>query len=158
MIHQHLETTPTNGSRRQPADHHPPGDPYEPLVQRLRAIQDGVPPAIGITSCRQGEGVSTVAANLAISAARSGSVRVLLVDANIDHPSIAATFAVDPCPGLAEALSQVVHPAGCIQQTSSEKLSVMAAGAANGPAKSGSLPADLADLLKNLRQAFEEHC
>jgi capsular exopolysaccharide synthesis family protein len=57
---------------------------YRALHQRVRSLLTGVDSsAVGITSCMSGEGVTTVAAQLAKTAALDQEVPVLLIDANI---------------------------------------------------------------------------
>jgi Mrp family chromosome partitioning ATPase len=59
---------------------------------------------LGLTSCCRGEGVSTLAAHLALTAASYEAGRILLVDGNLAHPSLAARFGMAECPGVAEYL------------------------------------------------------
>jgi len=69
--------------------------------------------AIGITSSRRGEGVSTVAANLVVAASEMSLGPVLLVDANLQHPNIARMFGLNEAKdakGFVDALQgQDVH-------------------------------------------------
>jgi succinoglycan biosynthesis transport protein ExoP len=62
------------------------------------------PRSILVTSCRPGEGKTTVAVNLAMSTAKLGK-RVLLVDADMRKPSIHRAFRINPGPGLASCLA-----------------------------------------------------
>jgi uncharacterized protein involved in exopolysaccharide biosynthesis/Mrp family chromosome partitioning ATPase len=63
------------------------------------------PLIIGITSSHYGEGVSSVAANLAISfAEKRRQDRVLLVDANKEQPSAHHLFGIKQTPGAAEIM------------------------------------------------------
>jgi len=80
---------------------------YEMLRDRLLLALNGTlsqPTMIAVTSSRPGEGVSTVAANLAVTLARQGDQRVLLVDANLEHPGANEIFGVRRGPGVAEIL------------------------------------------------------
>jgi uncharacterized protein involved in exopolysaccharide biosynthesis/Mrp family chromosome partitioning ATPase len=81
---------------------------YEALIERLGAREEenrGSAPFVALTSCRQGEGSSTVAAHLALLLASRGEGRVLLVDANLQHPSVHRTFGVSISPGLADIVA-----------------------------------------------------
>src|SRR5437763_2361808 len=81
---------------------------YRVLLQRLGWPGGGppdTPRALGVTSCRRGEGVSTVAACLAATAAASGQGPVLLVDADLARPAAHSLLGVSPAPGLSEALA-----------------------------------------------------
>jgi Mrp family chromosome partitioning ATPase len=59
---------------------------------------------LGVTSVVPGEGVSTVAAELAMALAATRSRRVLLVDGNLSDPSVHARFSVCQAPGFAEVM------------------------------------------------------
>ena len=56
-----------------------------------------------ITSCVEGEGKSVIAANLAITLARRGSQRVLLVDGDSRQPTLTDMLGLNDAPGLADA-------------------------------------------------------
>jgi len=58
----------------------------------------------GIISHHRNEGGSRVAANLITTLARLGQGDVLLIDANLDHPSVHEIFNTGLSPGLADAL------------------------------------------------------
>lgn len=58
------------------------------------------PYLLGITSCYNGEGVSTVAAGLAITLARISNSRVLLVDANPKQSSVRGLFNTNQAKGV----------------------------------------------------------
>lgn len=89
---------------------------------------------LGVTSCRLGEGVSTVAAHLATAAAARQEGRVVLVDANLGRPAVTRIFGVPNSPGLAEcvideeAVREALHP------TTMENLHVLPAGKLHGSA------------------------
>jgi uncharacterized protein involved in exopolysaccharide biosynthesis/Mrp family chromosome partitioning ATPase len=56
-------------------------------------------PVLAFTSCHKGEGVSSVAASVAISLANLTAERILLVDANLQQPSIHQIFGMNRLPG-----------------------------------------------------------
>jgi succinoglycan biosynthesis transport protein ExoP len=60
-----------------------------------------------IASPTQGDGKSTIARHLAEAAARSGS-RVLLLEVDLRHPTLAQQLGIQPGPGLADVLIGVV--------------------------------------------------
>jgi Mrp family chromosome partitioning ATPase len=90
--------------------------------------------ALGITSCYTGEGVSTVAAQLALTAALDCDGRVLLVDCNLPGPSVHRRFGLGPCPGLAECLRQGALLPQAVRPSGVPRLSVMTAGQLHGSA------------------------
>jgi protein-tyrosine kinase len=124
MIRQSSTSPPAGRPRHRLSGH------YEALFRQLRFLHGSAsesPRTIGVTSCESGEGVSTVAVNLAVCGAHSGC-RVLLVDANTMSPSLARTLLVAPRPGLAELLTGDADLHECIYTTATEGLSVLPAG------------------------------
>ncbi|HEY6331005.1 MAG TPA: CpsD/CapB family tyrosine-protein kinase [Blastocatellia bacterium] len=70
-----------------------------------------------VTSALEGEGKTTVAANLALVMARTSDRRVLLVDADTKRPSVASTFGIgDPVKGWAELIDGNCEPADAIHR------------------------------------------
>ncbi len=77
---------------------------YDSLCERLQAVTpraENEPVIIGVTSCSGREGVSTVAANLAVALAGGGR-QVILVEANVGHPTAHELFGDPAAPGIAE--------------------------------------------------------
>jgi capsular exopolysaccharide synthesis family protein len=111
--------------------------------------------AIGVTSCVRGEGVSSVAANLAISAARSIEGPVLLVDANVTQPSIEQTFNVlhQSC-GLTDVLYGEADPWECVQESPVEHLRLMSAGVTKPHAAPTYSPDRISELLDAFKHEF----
>ena len=86
---------------------------------------------MGITSCNSGAGVSTIAANLALVAARQSESPTLLVDANLSSPVMNEQFALRKGAGVAELMNITDSPLGFRAQPTSliAGLSVLARGA-----------------------------
>lgn len=110
--------------RRRGADH------YDTILWRVRPrggdALDGY--TIGVTGCARKAGVSTVAANLAIRAADHRQSPVLLIDANLEHPSIGRSFRLHGAPGLTELLAETCQLQEAIHESGVEGLSVMPLG------------------------------
>jgi capsular exopolysaccharide synthesis family protein len=97
----------------------------------------GNPPrSIVIASATAQDGKSTVAANLAVTLAQSGS-RVLLVDADLRRGILHEQFAVPSEPGLAEVLAERCDWANAVVTTAVPNLFLLPSGAR--PARPGSL-------------------
>ncbi|MSP62768.1 MAG: tyrosine-protein kinase family protein [Myxococcales bacterium] len=65
-------------------------------VLRHRLAEHGDPRVIAVTSAERGEGKTTCAVNLALALGECGRARVLLVEANLRAPSLAALFGFTP--------------------------------------------------------------
>ena len=83
-----------------------------PFSEAMRTLRSGIhmldvdqpPKVIHITSSRPGEGKTTIAVSLAISAALSG-LRVVLIDADLRHPSASRFFKLEQQKGLVDLLT-----------------------------------------------------
>jgi capsular exopolysaccharide synthesis family protein len=109
--------------------------PLSAFSESIRTLRSGIlmsdvdspPKVIHITSSCPSEGKSTVAVSLAISAASAGQ-KVVLVDADLRHPSSSRFFKMDQKKGLVDLL---MGHAGLteVMELKSEKLAVIPAGA-----------------------------
>jgi Mrp family chromosome partitioning ATPase len=102
---------------------------------------------VGLTSCTEGEGVTTIAAQLAATAARSMAHRVLLVDCNFGKPAIHRLFDVLLGPGLRDALRETAPISELVQPSPVANLSLLTAGEKRNDS-------DLAFTWPNLRHVF----
>jgi capsular exopolysaccharide synthesis family protein len=89
---------------------------------------EGSSRAVGVTSSLPGEGTSTVALNIAVTAAGLNAGPVLLVDANTQRPSVHKAFGIDGDIGLQNALSGELDPLECIAPSSVDNLSLIPIG------------------------------
>ena len=87
---------------------------------------------LGLTSCRDGEGVSTVAAHLATAAAARQEGRVVLVDANLGRPAVTQIFGVPNSPGLVECVIKDESVVDALHPTTMENLYVLPSGKLHG--------------------------
>jgi succinoglycan biosynthesis transport protein ExoP len=76
---------------------------FRMLQMNLRFARKKPVRSLIVTSSRSGEGKTTVAWNLA-SAAVTGGVSVVLVEADMRRPTLAERYELEPEPGLSEAL------------------------------------------------------
>jgi capsular exopolysaccharide synthesis family protein len=87
--------------------------PHSDVAEQYRSIrakltlreETGPLRVIGITSPEKGDGKSVTAANLALAMAQELQRRVVLVDADLRHPSVHSLFAVERGPGLSDVLT-----------------------------------------------------
>ena len=84
--------------------------------------------SLAVVSTRGGEGCSTVVANLAVAIAGWGK-RVLLVDADLEHPALHGALGLEAAAGLAGLLGAEVGQEEVVQETAIENLFVVPSGA-----------------------------
>jgi capsular exopolysaccharide synthesis family protein len=87
---------------------HYPVSPFSEAMRTLRSSihmsdVDQPPKVIHVTSARPGEGKTTIAVSLAISAASAG-LKVVLVDADLRHPAASRFFKLEQEKGLVDVL------------------------------------------------------
>ncbi len=131
---------------------------YETLLCRLPwpAAGSGRPlRTLGVTSCHSGEGVSTVAAHLALAAAGMGEPQVLLVDANFARPCVPRIFGIRGRPGLAELLHDHCTLPEVLQPSPAANLQLLPAGKPATGISRTYAAAGLPGLLKELAADFE---
>jgi capsular exopolysaccharide synthesis family protein len=109
--------------------------PLSAFSESIRTLRSGIlmsdvdrpPKVIHITSTCPGEGKSTIAVSLAISAATAGQ-KVALVDADLRHPSTSRFFKLEQKKGLVDLLTGAAAM-GDVMTYKSESLAIIPAGA-----------------------------
>lgn len=108
---------------------------YNAFRERLLLQSAGAgetPRVLAVTGSHPGEGVSTVAANVAAALARPGDGHVLLIDADLGHPSMHRIFRTKLAPGLADLLKDGEAARDAICPSPVQNLDILSAGAPNG--------------------------
>jgi len=108
--------------------------PLSPFSESIRTLRSGIhmsdvdrpPKVIHVTSSCPGEGKTTIAISLAISAATS-NLKVALIDADLRHPSASRFFRLEKDKGLVDLLLGGTGPEASMFQTDG-KLTVIPAG------------------------------
>lgn len=104
----------------------PAAEQYRVLYHRLMRVSARRPMrVVAITSATRGEGRSTTAANLALTAAEEGRA-VILVDADLRQPSLARVLGLAPRAGLAEVLDGAAELSQAVARVGA--LAVLTAG------------------------------
>ena len=146
---------PCDGGATRP--HGKFADQYAALLQQIltnEQLTGSTSCSIGLTSCARKSGVSTVAGNLAVYAAGVLDEKVLLVDANIGHPSMQKTFDTNGSPGLAQSLSGLALAMDCVQSSRIDNLFLLTTGSTR-PGHWGVFGASsIGNVLRELREAF----
>lgn len=129
---------------------------YRALAERVRQLQrdDQTLKVVGVTSCTPGEGVSTVTANLAATAASVFDWPVLLIDGNLARPSLAAWFGDIRREGLADVLIGSGEAADVVRDAPEPNLSILTAGTAVARTRAGFDPACIQQLLVSLKSEY----
>jgi len=106
---------------------------YETIRERLLFSNDSMaaPCVLAVMGCQRDEGASTVAANLATTLSQHGDANVLLIDADILHPSVHQAFKTKLSPGLTDIMADLSN-GGTIQSLPGQNLHILSAGAADG--------------------------
>jgi capsular exopolysaccharide synthesis family protein len=131
---------------------------YRTLLQAIgNSLRAGGEPirVIGITSTMRGEGVSTVATHLALTAASQRGRGVLLADFHLAWPSLFRRLAVQAAPGLSEVIVDSIPVQDVIQSGPLPNLSVLSAGARNGNPEVVYEAEELADLMELLKDTYD---
>ena len=122
---------------------------FETLRDRVLFYFEGntrKPKLVGVTGCRHGSGVTTMAAGLAASLSETGGGNVLLVDLNLDHNTAHPFFHGRPGCGLADAVETDRREAGLVSENL--YLAMGRNGVENG---SDNLPLRLSQIVPKLR-------
>ncbi|HVC93482.1 MAG TPA: CpsD/CapB family tyrosine-protein kinase [Pirellulales bacterium] len=152
------ELAPQSG-RRLGRSFHSTGD--EHFTAMLRGLPwpsvDGDKPlkTLGLTSCQSGEGVSTVAARLAVRAAELSDRSVLLVDANLARPAIERLFELPRGVGFSDVLLENCDLSAAIRSTHAARLCVLTAGQRAVHPDEVNDPVRMAAMVAALKEDFE---
>lgn len=142
--------------KSHPAAEH---DVYRELLRKLTTHSvpsHHCPLAIGLAGCQRGDGATTIAANLAMTASRMWSNEILLIDANVYHPSIDQLFQITPPKdGLVHRLQAGQSASECVFESSTPRLSLMPTAKMNS-ISSTSIPSLMVkEMLDSLKHCFD---
>lgn len=136
--------------------------PLSRFSESIRSLRAGVqmsdvdnpPQVIQVTSASPGEGKTSLAIALAVSAASSGK-RVVLIDCDLRRPSTSQQFSLTEKPGLVELLAQTAASEGILHRDKTSGVYVLGAGGKtqNPPDLLGSVR--MQNLIEQLRQSFD---
>jgi polysaccharide biosynthesis transport protein len=136
--------------------------PLSPFSESLRTLRSSIhmsdvdqpPRVIHVTSARPGEGKTTIAVSLAISAASSG-LKVVLVDADLRHPAVSRFFKLEQENGLVDLLTGARTADNVLRFYKDLKLTIIPAGSKslNPPDVLGS--ERMKALISHLKETFD---
>ncbi|MHB2169137.1 GumC family protein [Alsobacter sp. R-9] len=109
--------------------------PLARFSESIRTLRTGIqmtnvdnpPKVVQVTSTRPGEGKTTIAISLAVSAAQAGQ-KVLIIDADLRHPSTSKFFGRENDPGLVEILTGEADLRDVLNYDEATKVIVIPAG------------------------------
>lgn len=111
----------------------PSADRFRFLRMKLREVKDAVQlRSLVITSALPQDGKSTSALNLATSLAEKGKRNVLLIEADLYHPSLAKRLGLQAQRGLAECLEEDLNPLSALRRVEPLGWYLLPAGEAKG--------------------------
>jgi capsular exopolysaccharide synthesis family protein len=134
---------------------HPAAEQYRVLRYRLECLAKSGFKALAFTSPQSGEGKTTTAVNAALALGKGGRNRVVLVDADLRRPGVAAMLGLRAHKGLCDVVAGRATIDDCLWRFGEDELYVLPAG---------NVPDDLAgvlydprmgDLLAALKQRFD---
>ncbi len=135
--------------------------PYSQFAESLRLLRLGLRNAgvdganiIQFTSAIPGEGKSTMAASMAVSAAAAG-IRTVIVDLDFHNPAITRLFRGDDPEGVTDVLIGNVTAGSALQQYKSLPLRIIGAGSIDEPNPDLIESRQLRELIQNLSKEFE---
>jgi len=139
-----------------------PAKGQETFHEGYRVVRTALPPLEGghgqvllVTSTLPGEGKTLTSANLALALASAGE-RVLLVDADLQRPTLSMLFRTTPGRGLCEVLSGSIRPQQAIFRVPGKNFSLLAAGTSRRSNPSDLLATGaLRELLASLRGSYD---
>lgn len=134
---------------------HPVSGEYRTLRDEIRKqLPDATSHLLLFTASAGEAGTTTVLLNLALTLAADGKARVLVADANVPRPGVAAKLALKPAPGLCEVLAHRVPLAWAVQPSPLPNMQVLTAGDATDGTPAA-VSRDLPKLLAQLRQWYD---
>lgn len=127
---------------------------FQGLWVRLNNVSESPLRSLGLTSSQSGEGVTTVACNLAMAAGGCGT-RTLLVDANLRSPGLHRQLGVLRGPGLSDVVAGHGEWKEAILPTAEPGLSFLQAGLSTGEWTGGADWSACRELLQQMSEQFD---
>ncbi len=107
---------------------------YRQVAEQIRLqLADANGRTLFFTSTGRRAGTTSFVLNLAMTFSSASLGRILVVDANWDHPAVAARLGLAPEPGLREILARTVPLVWALKESGTSCLSILPAGSPSLP-------------------------
>jgi Mrp family chromosome partitioning ATPase len=136
-------------------DHAVSGQYQDLLISLTAALPTSRPLVLFFTSPLPGSPTPAVLLNLAITAARVGRRRVMVLDADLQHPGIAPRLGLPHTTGLRQVLAGITPLDDALQQTEQANLFALTAGAESTTGTFRFVAETLHSITRQLRQRFD---
>jgi capsular exopolysaccharide synthesis family protein len=138
---------------------HQPLSPFSESMRTLRSSihmsdVDQPPRVIHVTSALPGEGKTTIAVSLAISAALAG-IKVVLVDADLRHPAASRFFKLEREKGLVDLLTGAENTDNVLRFYKDLKLTVLPVGSKSLNPPDVLSSERMKELIAHLKETFD---
>ena len=134
---------------------HPASEQYRVLRYRMECLAKAGFKALAFTSPQSGEGKTTTAVNTAIALGKGGRNRVVLVDADLRRPGVAAMLGLRANKGLVDVVEGRASIDDCLWRFGSDELYVLPAGLPPDDIAATLYNPRLGDVLSALKQRFD---
>lgn len=129
---------------------------YRELAASLLAQAPATQPRVLLfTSSGTGVGTTTVVLNAAITLAKQGKLKVIVVDAHLRRPAVGDRLGLSAGPGLREVLAGRMPAEEAVQVTALPGLAALTAGEAEGVAAARLAGETMRSVLGHLRDHFD---
>jgi capsular exopolysaccharide synthesis family protein len=128
---------------------------YRVLRYRLEILAKQGNKALAFTSAQSGEGKTTTAVNAALALGRGGRNRVVLVDADLRHPSVGKMLGLRAREGLCDVVAGRANLGNCLWRFGADELYVLPAGNTPNDLSDTLYDPRLGDTLALLKQRFD---
>lgn len=134
----------------------PAADRFRFLRMKLREVKDAVQlRSLVITSALPQDGKSTTALNLATALSEKGKRNVLLIEADLYHPTLASRLGLKQLPGLAECLEEDSNPIEALRRIEPLGFYLLPAGTTNANPTELLQEESLARVIQTLTPMFD---
>lgn len=124
-------------------------------TRALPELEGGASIVVGVTSAVRGEGRTTTALALALTMARDLDVHVLLVELDMECPSLAREMQLPESPGLAEVLTDDVWIGSAVRHLEAGGIDLLPAGGQPDAASRLLRSSAMKGLLAAMRESYQ---